>query len=306
MLKDLVKIANRLDSLGLTKEADIIDGYLSKSAADKSEDQVAEEIADGIYSANKNIDEASFKKEFMYRWNNSAHMPSQYDPSLSDWKAKAKVFADKMWVLGQNDPSTWRGDTDTSLPKATPKTPNTEKPSGNLNWDSYEKNVNAKFGESLGTSVKDAWKILTVKRDPKLQSFQGFVEFYRWLSKKKGKSLSPKELVSDMGELEYQLYVYYTETDPLMKELGAFVISKEDWMKNKQTKYQILERIKRLNLAPSIPRTKGDPIPTLVALKNMAARKHIILQSASDEELLEMFREAVENYGASENPWLQN
>ena len=32
MLKDLVKIANRLDSLGLTKEADIIDSYLAKKA----------------------------------------------------------------------------------------------------------------------------------------------------------------------------------------------------------------------------------------------------------------------------------
>lgn len=32
MLKDLVKIANRLDSLGLTKEADIIDSYLNKTA----------------------------------------------------------------------------------------------------------------------------------------------------------------------------------------------------------------------------------------------------------------------------------
>lgn len=32
MLKDLVKIANKLDSLGLTKEADIIDAYLNKVA----------------------------------------------------------------------------------------------------------------------------------------------------------------------------------------------------------------------------------------------------------------------------------
>ena len=32
MLKDLVKVANRLDSLGLTREADIIDSYLAKKA----------------------------------------------------------------------------------------------------------------------------------------------------------------------------------------------------------------------------------------------------------------------------------
>jgi antitoxin component of RelBE/YafQ-DinJ toxin-antitoxin module len=32
MLKDLVKIANKLDSLGLTKEADVIDTFLNKIA----------------------------------------------------------------------------------------------------------------------------------------------------------------------------------------------------------------------------------------------------------------------------------
>ena len=246
MLKDLVKIANRLDSLGLTKEADIIDGYLSKSAADKSEDQVAEEIADGIYSANKNIDEASFKKEFMYRWNNSAYMPSQYDPSLSDWKAKAKVFADKMWVLGQNDPSTWRGDTDTSLPKATPKTPTgpgATKTSGNTNWDSYEKNVNTKFGGDSGTMVRNAWKILTASRAG-METFEKFVNFYKWLTKKKGKSLSPKELVSDMGELEYQIYAYAHEDSGLSRiHNGAPAMSKEKYI---ETKFKKIDSLKIL------------------------------------------------------------
>lgn len=37
MLKQIVKIANKLDSLGLTKEADILDGYLSKIAIRASE-----------------------------------------------------------------------------------------------------------------------------------------------------------------------------------------------------------------------------------------------------------------------------
>jgi hypothetical protein len=32
MLKDLVKVANRLDSLGLTREADAIDGLVKKMA----------------------------------------------------------------------------------------------------------------------------------------------------------------------------------------------------------------------------------------------------------------------------------
>ena len=34
MLKDLVKVANRLDSLGLTKEADTLDFFIQKEASD--------------------------------------------------------------------------------------------------------------------------------------------------------------------------------------------------------------------------------------------------------------------------------
>jgi hypothetical protein len=33
MLKELVKVANKLDSLGLTKEADVVDGLINKMAA---------------------------------------------------------------------------------------------------------------------------------------------------------------------------------------------------------------------------------------------------------------------------------
>ena len=39
MLKILVKLANRLDSLGLTKEADVIDGEINKVASEFMTDQ---------------------------------------------------------------------------------------------------------------------------------------------------------------------------------------------------------------------------------------------------------------------------
>jgi len=38
MLRNLVKIANRLDSLGLSKEADVIDGLIQKMATSDNED----------------------------------------------------------------------------------------------------------------------------------------------------------------------------------------------------------------------------------------------------------------------------
>ena len=308
MLKDLVKIANRLDSLGLTKEADIIDRYITKSATSKSEDQVAEEIADGIYSSNQNIDENSFKKEFMYRWNNSAYMPGQYDPSLSDWKSQAKVFADKMWGLGQNDPASWKVDTETSLPKATPKKPaepSVSKPSGNVDWDSYEKNVNTKYGSELGTMVRSAWKTLTTNRKG-MELFSEFVKFYNWLTKKKGKSLSPKELTSDMGELDYQLYVYTHESSYMYERMGTPALSKEKFIENKFKRIDTSKRLEGLGLPMSLPMPDGTQKLLITELMRTLRSKDRIkkLEDLSDSQIKDLYQETKDRLELNENPWL--
>jgi len=41
MLNDLIKLANRLDSIGLTKEADAIDGVIRTFAGKKDDDFIA-------------------------------------------------------------------------------------------------------------------------------------------------------------------------------------------------------------------------------------------------------------------------
>jgi hypothetical protein len=45
MLKDLIKVANRLDNLGLQKEADIIDGFIQKMASDERSDFYSEMLS---------------------------------------------------------------------------------------------------------------------------------------------------------------------------------------------------------------------------------------------------------------------
>lgn len=46
MLKDLVRVANRLDSLGLSKEADLLDSYIIKMAGGNWDDETGIEIHD--------------------------------------------------------------------------------------------------------------------------------------------------------------------------------------------------------------------------------------------------------------------
>jgi len=47
MLKDLVKIANKLDQIGLTKEADILDNFVKK-LAQQMEDKKSEAVVVGV------------------------------------------------------------------------------------------------------------------------------------------------------------------------------------------------------------------------------------------------------------------
>ena len=57
MLKDLVKVANRLDSLGLTKEADAIDGLVKKMAAMNEGDDLDLEDQDIEYDSGSRWEE---------------------------------------------------------------------------------------------------------------------------------------------------------------------------------------------------------------------------------------------------------
>jgi hypothetical protein len=56
MLKNLVKIANRLDSLGLSKEADVIDNLIQKFATDDSDTEEEDDSwKNFVYDPSKDI-----------------------------------------------------------------------------------------------------------------------------------------------------------------------------------------------------------------------------------------------------------
>lgn len=58
MLKDLVKMASKLDTLGLSKEADTIDALIRKIASRK--DELNRYMSDPDYGMNEGTDDADF------------------------------------------------------------------------------------------------------------------------------------------------------------------------------------------------------------------------------------------------------
>lgn len=128
MFKELAKIANKLDGLGLTKEADVLDLYLAKIAEGTSppayspsplvqqdmgfkplgdvslEDSVAYDISGAILERSPQIGEQSYKAQFKQMWIQHPDAPTKnYEGSSTEydraWIAVADKYADKMWKI---------------------------------------------------------------------------------------------------------------------------------------------------------------------------------------------------------------
>jgi hypothetical protein len=141
MLRQMVKIANKLDSLGLTKEADVLDRYINKMAQEsggmsqdtdydrimqderlKGTDQraqtyqyeqqemkLAESISEDVIFNTPDYlktSAATFKASFMKAWITSPYTrTSFYNPAT--WKDTGEKMANKMWdKYGRSDAGT--------------------------------------------------------------------------------------------------------------------------------------------------------------------------------------------------------
>ena len=120
MLSKLAKIANRLDSIGLTKEADVLDAFIRKvsneldgtnydtetSAPVENYRDIQTQIANEISSGNPAISKDEFKKKFVDSFVD-IKAPASSNPSenlLQTIRTNAETWAEKMW----NSPSTSR------------------------------------------------------------------------------------------------------------------------------------------------------------------------------------------------------
>lgn len=191
MIRKLVKIANKLDSLGLTKEADILDAYAVKLAAGtelvqqdigfkptgdvSKEDAVAYDIANNLMQSDSSLPEQDFKGAFKNLWISHPNAPtSQYASEIGDspdadraWTAVADKYADKMWKqygLSVSSPA----------PPAKKTVP--------TNWTEY---VFALGNAADAASVRQAWEFYARDSggDP---SFAAFVAWWKG-AKKAGK-----------------------------------------------------------------------------------------------------------------------
>jgi hypothetical protein len=187
MLSKLAKIANRLDSIGLTKEADVLDAFIRKVAEDHEYGQnyrdVPTRIANEISSRNPAISEQEFKKKFVDSFIDIT-APASSNPSenlIETIRRNAESWADKMW----NSPSSSRA---APWSDASPAT----------GWEKY-----IVAAGTVGNAVKEAWVRYTQSgaagADP---SFKSFTSWYNNQLKNVwgGGHKSPTEIIKLLNE----------------------------------------------------------------------------------------------------------
>ncbi len=220
MLKELVKIANRLDSLGLSKEADILDSYIQKLAEDvelggmskddpyqeflrkqrfqdvaqraqsekynQREMSLAEEISKDVLSKIPDYlrtSEATFKDMFMRSWSTKEPVRTGIPPQI--WKDTGSDMAKKMWdKYGQSSTTDFGG--------TKPKPQGMHAEPAKTGWDRYVTQLRG------GDKVKEAWLKYVDAGMPEVdKSFKSYVEWYN--SRKRtdwgGQHASPDQVI---------------------------------------------------------------------------------------------------------------
>jgi hypothetical protein len=185
MLAKLAKIANRLDSLGLTKEADILDAYILKVAdetvfADNRE-LVSSDIANNINNELPGISKDKFITEFVRRFSGSTAKPAMDSHGL--WSPDAaRHMAIKHWDLLQSNVS--------------PSDKSNVSPTG---WEKYVSTTGA-----MGQKVKEAWSRYTRSGAAGVNpTFSSFTSWYNGQMKGAwgGKHKMPSEVVGILNSL---------------------------------------------------------------------------------------------------------
>jgi hypothetical protein len=180
MLSKLAKIANRLDSIGLTKEADVLDAFIRKVAASDNIELVAADIANNINDEYPGIGRDDFAKEFVRRLSGSTAKPSvDFNHQWSGNAAEAMAL--KQWNLLQSKVS----HSDKSSVSAT-------------GWEKY-----IVAAGTIGNAVKEAWAKYTQSGAAGVDSsFKSFTSWYNNQLKNVwgGDHKSPTEVIKLISE----------------------------------------------------------------------------------------------------------
>jgi len=180
MLSKLAKIANRLDSIGLTKEADVLDAFIRKVAASDNIELVAADIANNINDEYPGIGRDDFAKEFVRRLSGSTAKPSvDFNHQWSGNAAEAMAL--KQWNLLQSKVS----HSDKSSVSAT-------------GWEKY-----IVAAGTIGNAVKEAWAKYTQSGAAGVDSsFKSFTSWYNNQLKNVwgGDHKSPTEVIKLINE----------------------------------------------------------------------------------------------------------
>lgn len=193
MLRQIVKIANKLDSLGLTKEADVLDRYINKMAANsdvllgtdifpkapetsirisenfsRRMDQTANFIANGLIRGDTLLNYPKFKSEFKRYWND---MGFDLSPGQKNsWNELEEDYSEKMWKK-------WGGGASSGTTERPPVSEPTINPAvvpaPVVPEDPWAKSYGARAKE-----LKSVWKNRTTatKKNPSFDNFKAWLK----------------------------------------------------------------------------------------------------------------------------------
>ena len=243
-LNILSKIATKLDSVGLTKEADVIDKLIVRTAqiygAINNESDFLKYLNTKLsLHSGKAFNDAKEALAYLYE----KVIGEDGINSYSEFYAK-KFPSDKMLgpITGRDAEPDYEkmknriesdfassyndiakdNDGEMSMlsqpavvgPKDSPKP---MRPI-NVNWNDFKKSVDKNYN-GCGTQIYALWLELAPGYGIS-QDFNSFNEFYKWSSKKEGRALTPSELC-DKDFMDYKLHLYSISKNPMLKAINS-------------------------------------------------------------------------------------
>lgn len=294
-LETLSKIATKLDSVGLMKEADVIDKFILKMAQDffgtiDDENDFlkylntklslmpnaktftdAEEALSYLYEgvigdSSINTYAEFYAKKFPNDKMLGPIMGRNAEPDYE--KMKNQIESDLRSVYSNTTKDDDGGRAMSSQPAAVgPRDlPKPARPT-NVNWNDFKRSVDRKY-DGCGTKIYALWLELAPGYGIS-QDFNSFNEFYKWSSKKEGRALTPNELC-DKDFMDYKLHLYSVAKNPMLKAINSIPEdisistemqdpTMEEFKKGKMARNEFIRRVKEFGY-PETVKTKSGKI----------------------------------------------
>lgn len=305
-LRELTKVAQKLDEVGLIKEADFLDYVIRKLAIDgdkKDKEDFINSLGAQDFDEAKTIfyNTVNMKLSDWIFTNDRSNSGLYATDRGYDYSKAIDAFPIAKFKVERGDvllpePEEVAPNAQLSPPSQSSTTPDPRKPT-NANWNSFEKSVNKNHG-GVGTIIKESW----ISMAPKFSldnSFNSFDDFYKWLSKKEGRAVTPKEL-SDKQYLEYNMAMYSRSRNPMLSNIfpGASdelnMPTQEEYFKSKEKESALRKKIVDGGFPNRIKTKSGKEYSTYEAVVAAAKRNGMNINDLDSMDIGNLLDQVVE------------